>query len=156
MPPIQEVGTPRELSILRPPEEGFLGGFLSTFVSSPAPGECGLSSSESASCIELMLLFLSRHQPPIHSSITDAGLFLASLLFRLLRLRTLALSKASPSVPRADEMTETASSCLIANVFWELTGGGMPRGASASAIASVKESDTTYVHFSEELRDFLE
>jgi hypothetical protein len=142
VPLIQEVGTPRELNILSPPEEGFLG--LSTLVSSPAPGECGLSSSESPSCIELMLLFLSRHQPPIHSSITEAGLFLPSLLFRLLRLRTLALSKASPSVPRADETTEVASSCLSASVFEELTGGGTPRGASASAMASVKESETTY------------
>jgi hypothetical protein len=144
VPLIQEAGTPRELNILSPPEEGFLGGLLSTFVSSPAPGECGLSSSESPSCIELMLLFLSRHHPPIHSSITDAGLFLASLLFRLLRLRTLALSKVSPSVPRADEMTEAVSSCLGASVFGELTGDGMPRGTSASAMASVKDSETTY------------
>jgi hypothetical protein len=144
VPLIQEAGTPRELNILSPPDEGFLGGLLSTFVSSPAPGEYGLSSSESPSCIELMLLFLSRHHPPIHSSITEAGLFLASLLFRLLRLRTLALSKASPSVPRADEMTETASSCLGASVFREMTGGGMPKGTSASAMASVKESETTY------------
>jgi hypothetical protein len=109
---------------------------LSRSVSEPSrDGDCSLLDSPER--IDVSLRFLSRHHPPIQSPMTEPGRVLLSLLFELAWLLILAFSIVSLSVDSASSLRSIVSDGRFVAVL-----EGTPRGVKASAIASVRDSDT--------------